>query len=467
MHLQPQPMTMEETNSVVLRQSERKSARFSPSKKDSEGISITTLLRRVGGLVLIGSALSFLLQRWVGMDSVLRYYSFLGFTVSLTAIGLYCGLRIKEEKGARTFLSIAAMFLPAHFTQIGALLYSLRIQNPNLQFLGQNDYLRNLAIYQAPSALVAFGTLAISVLVMAPVVYSGLSSMARVESKRLTIAYFIGSALLLLPTRDPYMIASLVAAAVLGLSYLDASIFSKDSAMRTFEGYAVRAMMFVPVTILLGRSLLLYPSAGVLSGALCLIFALVLFEVLPRFLTSDGGKQFLQTASLLPLVSAWAYVAEDLFFSYQAPFALADSYTGVVCAIPTSIVIAMLSFRAVGGGQGFRKIASIAAVGSALIHLMNHGGIYVSLVCLVLSTAVLAMAVQKEEKFPFWLGVLGLAMSLLYHARTAFEAFNFSPWLSLAAVGTAFVLLASYLEANQAYLQERIGALKARYTRLK
>lgn len=457
---------IEGKSSVLMQKSEKRSARFQETESSLSPIDLSTLLRRVGGLVLVGSALTFLLQRWVGMDSVLRYYAFLGFTLSLTAVGVFCALRIKEEKGARTFLSIAAMFLPAHFTQIGALLYSLTIENHSMQFLEQNDYLRNLAIYQAPSPLVAFGTLAISVLTMLPVVYFGFSSMARVESRRLTLWYFLGSALLLLPTRDPYIISALVASAVLILSYLDISAFSKDSAMKTFEGYAMRAMMFVPVILLLGRSVLLYPSAGVLSGAVCLLLAFVLFEVLPKLLASESAKCFFQSVSLFPLVASWAFVAEDLFFSTQAPFELSRSYTGIACAIPMSIMIALLSFRAVSGGKGFRVIASLLAVGSSTIHLLDHGGIPVALLCLLLSIAVLAMAVEKREKSPFWIGVIGLLVSLFYHARSAFDIFSVSPWLSLAVVGTSLVLFASYLEANQGYLKERLNVLKNRYSAL-
>jgi hypothetical protein len=133
-----------------------------PEKK-SRLAALPALLRFLGAIVLVASAATFMLQSWPGMDHLMRYYSFLGFTVLLTGAGFFCGLRLKEDKGARTFLATAAAVIPVHFAQLGALIYS--------QFPEKHVAYPQWLLWVAPSKMAAFATATAAILALIPIVF--------------------------------------------------------------------------------------------------------------------------------------------------------------------------------------------------------------------------------------------------------------------------------------------------------
>src|SRR5262249_35280272 len=84
-------------------------------KSDINPKMLPKILRYLGATTLGCSALSFAVQRVGELDSLGRFYSFLAFTCVLAACGFLCGVRLKEDKGARTFLSFSLVFIPALF----------------------------------------------------------------------------------------------------------------------------------------------------------------------------------------------------------------------------------------------------------------------------------------------------------------------------------------------------------------
>jgi hypothetical protein len=418
----------------------------------------TRILRRIGAVVLVCSAICFLLQRWVNMDSLLRYYSFLAFTLMLTGFGVFCGVKLREDKGARTFLAIAALFLPAHFAQLGALIRSLFIGGHEALCRGCSVYVRSLAIYQAPSAAAAFGTLALASAILAPIAYSGISSMARVEAKRMTALFLLLNMLLLLPTREPGMIALLAFCGFGLLLYFDTCFFSKPCALRTWDGVATRLLVASPVAVLLARSLGLYPYSGLIQGTVFSALAALLYLAAPSSVENQSLKGKLQGFSAAPATIAWFYFAAEI--TARVPSIAHQHLLVPLYALPLSLIFAAMSFGALGSGREYRRTAAWIAIVTVLWQLFNVAGLASSFLCIVVSIATVASAFMLEEKSLFHLGSFGLVVGLGYHVHYAADFFAFSPWLSLAITGVVTVIAASYLERNHGEVISRYQTLR-------
>ncbi|RLA30822.1 MAG: hypothetical protein DRR11_12410, partial [Gammaproteobacteria bacterium] len=87
--------------------------------------SLSEALRMVGAAVLLASMSVFLMQGWNDGNDISRYLLLLAQTGLLTAAGFAMSHGLKETKGARIFFGLSLVSIPANFTILGALLYSV------------------------------------------------------------------------------------------------------------------------------------------------------------------------------------------------------------------------------------------------------------------------------------------------------------------------------------------------------
>ena len=431
--------------------------------EETKWSKLSRILRSIGGLVLITSACAFLLQEWVGLDSVIRYYSFLGFTLVLAGAGVFCGVKMREAKGARTFMSISALFLPAHFAQLGALVYSLFLDNHQALFSSQSSYVRNLAIYQAPSVWLTAVTIIIAAACLIPIAFSGFSALARSHAKLLTILYTGANALLLVPTRNSIAVTLLSLGAITLLAAVDRISFSSDSAMKTKEGAIVRFMLFAPVAIMLLRSLVLYSSAILVLSAFSALAAAFLFIVIPSFFNEREPKEFFQGLSTVPAGLFWLLFIKGVYYPESRNLFFGPAYADLflpLAYLPLSALLTAMSFSSAGSGNRYRKLAGTVAILSMLLQLFTVPAIVSSILCIIVSIAIIAAAFAMEEKTLLTLGSIGLGSGLLYQLRYAADLFTLSPWLSLAVMGTLTIFAASYIERNHGRLIEGFNKLQ-------
>lgn len=419
----------------------------------------TRMLRRIGAVILAASSLAFILQGWSDTSpSMLPYYSFLGFTVLLAAAGFFCGLKLKEAKGARTFLGVAAAFLPAHFAQLGALLFSLSGKAP--------AGMPQIFVFVAPSAAQAWTAVAVASAVLIPIVFTGFSSLARRQAAPLTAIFFAANAMLLLPYRACNVVALLAFAAFAGIILLDRILFSAQPAMKTWEGRAVRTVLFTPIVLMVGRSVLYYPVTLLMVSILLGIAAFLMYFVLPSVTRNDSMAEFAQVLAIGPCAASWAVFIAAIFYADSALLPLSASVGEKLLlpltALPLSAIVAGLSFFAVGSGRGYRKFAAGTAVASMLVNLFVVGGVLASLLCIVTAVAVIMAAFATEERGLLQLGCAGLLLGLGYHLRYALDVYELSPWLTLAVTGTLIVIASSYVERNYRTLTAKIEVFNKR-----
>ena len=379
--------------------------------------SLPKVLRWIGGIVLIASALAFVLQGWAGWSSLVRYFCFLGFTFSLASVGCFCALKMKDDKGARTFLGVAAAFLPAHFLQLGALLYSITLDSP--------ANVPSFFLLTAPSVSAAFGTLAVAMLVLVPVVFFGLSAMARSQASELTFVYFIANSMLLIPVRSANLVGLCVMAFAVVLAFAEIKFFRPISCMQTWEGRAVRLMMFVPLVLALGRNLVLYPVTPLLVSLVCAFIAGAMFYALPQAVEREVGR-FFQVLSMFPLGLAWLFMATALFFDpngffYSLIVDYASQLRTPIFVLPFATGVFLLSYKAIGEGQGYRQLAAWGAILAMVSHLFTVSGVLSSFLCILTAIVVIILAFIQEDRAQLYAGGVGLVLGLLHQLRYAVD----------------------------------------------
>ncbi len=408
------------------------------------------ILRKVGAGVLLASAAAFLLQGWSDETSMLRYYAFLAFTVGLSAVGFFCGLRLKEDKGARTCLAVAATMIPAHFLALGGLVYS-RVHVDVSSIPG-------VVRWVATSNMQAGGAVAVAALLLTPLCYIAFTSLARVGARVAAPLYMGLCAMLLIPTRDPALV-SLLAVPLFGIPlHHELTRATRESGMRTTEGALVRAMLFAPVAGLILRSLLLHGASDVLFGTLLLIVAVALFISGPALEFAAARVDSLQSLAAVPAGLGTILLTKVVILALGVPFTLSP----VLSLLMVSLVLILMSIFCQSTGSGFRGVAATIAIGSVLVHLVAEGDFMASLLCLAVSLMTLAYGYTIEQRLVFQSGVLGTIAGAIYHVRSAMELFSMSPWVSLAVMGVVTVVTASYLERHYREVIARASGFKHR-----
>lgn len=408
------------------------------------------LLRFLGGTILIASAATFMVQEWSDLTHVMRYFSFLVFTLILSGAGFFCGLRLKEDKGARTFLALSAAVIPVHFCQLGALIYSC--------FPETTVAYPAWLLWKAPSTAAAFGVTAVGLAFLAPIAFIAFSSLARSEALRLTGFYLAANSLLLVPTRLPDTV-SLVALALFALvAHFEISYGMKINVLKTREGVFTRIMMWVPLALMALRTLNLYNSSLLFLSVSAACFATFLFIMVPAYVKSEAFAFSAQLASTVPAFFAVALAALGLV---DARVIGINSLLPCV-VLPYSLVLAGMSLEARRGRAGFRTAAATIASCGMIMELALCPGMLSAFLCLTVGTLVTAYGFTVEKRSSFFSGLICFALGILYYVKSAVQLYSFSPWLLLAILGMAVVFASSFLERNNAYLVRRAQELRKR-----
>lgn len=417
--------------------------------------ALTSSLRAAALVVLLTAAGSFLFQGWAGWNSVERIGAFLAFNAALAATGLFCAFRFKDTKGARVSLGLATAIIPVAFSQCGGLIFSLFPQTAS--------YMPELLRFTAPSAPIAAVTTALTVALLGGIAYAGFSVLARAEAPALTLAYLIANSALLFPTRDPNVVGILAMTLMSGALMLDIARFHQRPELRTLEGTLSRAMIFTPLAVLIFRNLALYSMSSIMIGCLLAVATTFLFVVLPQVCENEQTATRSQALSTLTMAGSWFCFAHALFFEQGALLALSGEFRIPVMMLPVSLGLAGMSLLTVSSGTSYRRSAAYLAIAATVLELFTEPGLVSAFFCILTSVLCIGAGCALEEKGLLKAGGLGLGVGVLYHLRFAIQIYDgLGPWMSLAILGIAVLLLSSYLERHYATLAERLTILRSR-----
>lgn len=410
--------------------------------------SFADVLRRLGVIILVVSAVSFLIQGWAGWDTLSRYYYFLGFGCVLVALGLVCRTLFGDRASAIAFLGIAAFFIPVHFSELGALLYSLGNEAPA-------EFPRALVLIASSSASVVIAS-AVTLAVAVPTVWLAFRSLGTRSDTLLALLYMLANIALLIPTRAPGHVLLIGGAVFFATVMFDATRFALDENLRTAAGRATRSMLFVPFLILLGRSSL-YGMSHFLTSLMLLSLAGAMFVYAPRLSRDLRSVSTVRYLSMLPAALAWHHLLTGLLLPLEG--GLLIDFRIPLEYLPISLLLLAVSFQVGGDGRGYRRLAGVIALGSVLTQLVIVGGIGSAFLCVIVSSLLLSLAFAVEERGLFYAGSFGLVVGLVDHLRYARFFHELSPWIVLGILGVVLVLTSSVLAKSYRTISARVGAL--------
>jgi len=412
---------------------------------------VGALLRFIGVSVLLVSAATLLMQRWDGLAHVTRYLSFLAFTATVCIAGIFCGVKIGENKGARALLGVVILLVPVHFAQLGALLYSRFGQS-----LDSNSYPRYL-FWDAPSLEVALVTTAVGLIALTPMMFVAFGVLARRHSKALVGLSFLTGVGLIYPSRDPYVIGALVLALGLLCVQLD-KIFFVESDARTREATLARATPYVTLGIVVARQCLLYKTPMFAHGLVYTGASYALFTLAPRVVTSRVAIWFAEAAALVCAILAAVMFGGTLSSAVR----LSDYATVMVTGLSLSVVLSGVATKAREAKGLYRAISFFCCVTIGAIHVFQVSNMERVVNGLVCGIIIVAWSCLIERRSLLIAGLLLVGCGCVDAVGVAVRSIDVSPWFFLGMVGLLTVLAASYVERHYLRLMTTVRTLRTR-----
>lgn len=392
---------------------------------------ITSYLRWIGAILIVVSAISFMLQGHEEILPASRYWIGLGLTLLLCAGGLVCAYLFHETKGARIFFGLGAGFLPVQVSQVSAMIYAYWHGQAALQ----PEY-RWLQFTDVSPAIIALDFIITAVLLVL-VSYASYAMLARKHLSTLLWATWTGNALLLLPLRDASVMSVVIAGLFVFLRDTERRLH-RDSRMRLAEGLAARALVGLPLWIIIGRSLLhpaSYPLAIVLT-AIVVVFGV--FDI-KRYTQSRIILYIGQCLGTLGAVSIWLMTLDRFAVN-------AGSQQWVL--LPVTAILFALSGQVEFHARLYRIVGSLLALWlcyGAMLEQQTLAPIFAIAAGIVLTVA----GMHYREKLPFFSGNLCVTGGLLFYWEYAIGFYADAPWMSSIGLGLLVILLASYIENRE------------------
>jgi len=398
---------------------------------------ITTYLRWIGSVLIILSAVSFMLQGDEEILPAYRYWIGLGLTLLLCTGGLVCAYLFNETKGARIFFSLGTAFLPVQISQVSAMIYgywhgqtALQPQYNWLQFMDVNPTV--IAIDFVITGLLLF-----------LVSYASFSILARKHLKTLLWATVVGNILLMLPIRDATLIPFIIAGLFIFIRQIEHRLHN-DSSMRLAEGMAARALISLPLLILVGRSLL-HPVSFWLAMVISAIVVVYCIYDIKRYTESKFILYICQWLGTLAAISIWLLLLEQ-FSAFSS-----NQFSRI---LPVAIILFALSGQVNFHARLYRFISSVMTVMltySAMLDQQTLAPIFTIAAGIILTIAGL----KHREKISFFSGNICVAGGFLFYWEYAVNFYSNTPWICSIALGLAVILLASYLENKENQIVEK------------
>lgn len=398
--------------------------------------SLSSIVRVTGVAAVVLSMCLFLLDGMGAVNDTQRFFTMLVLTGLLSAGGFALAFLLKEQRGARSFFGLALLSVPANFAVLGALFYSV------FQFDSISTTYPSVAHWK----LTSFANLATAALIAAvallPVTFIGVSVMGREARAWISGGLLFGSSMLLLPVRDPALIAPIVAALVFALISLLKFRGEGMVSLKTPAGRLVQLLLFLPPAIMLFRSFWLYD----VNSLSAVVTALTMYFVL-RYASERVKSQGVVYHSLHVAGAIVAFITASLSVDIVSGVA-GNTYEALVFSIVFGGLMFDIEHRVKHAGM-----ARILGMGTALIlatimliHQQIHDGIIVFALGFCMPITLMGVGIMHKQKHKTLIGGLTLATVLLLNTGGMIQVLVQTGWYGLALLGACAILSASLLE---------------------
>ena len=430
-----------------------------------EAVTVATLLRTLGAAAIVGSLSLYLLQGFDVRGDLSRVFTLLGQSALLALAGLAVGVALREPKGARVFLALALVSVPANFAVLGAMLYSIAPLDGGLL----PAHFPAFATWRAETSVDAWRAVGAGAALLLPITAFGFAVLARRHATTLSLALLAGSALLLVPVRAPSVTIVAAGAMLIGAVIVTVRAGRRAAARglpMTFEERLAHGLLFLPAALVLARTMLANGLA--LDSALPL--AMAAFYGFDRLVAHARGT--VRRQRVVALLGAVAGVATAVL---AVPL-LDGTLPGAALLLVFAAVSGALSWRlmrstdepgarrAVGALWSGLSLAAVCASVAVDPSAVGSGG-GSTLAGVVVTLAVVLHGVLEGRLRRAVLGGAVLVGLAWLHADVLVSLVLGGGWRALAGLGVGTIVAGSLLERFGPAL--RLGLERRRQARAK
>jgi hypothetical protein len=408
--------------------------------------TLSEALRVVGAAVLLASMSVFLLQGWNDGNDIRRYLLLLAQTGLLTAAGFALSHGLKETKGARIFFGLSLVSIPANFTILGALLYSV------FQWDGGLSTYPSYATWQIEDIANIGITLGGAMLVLLPVTLFCFAIMARHSAKLLSLHFLLLNALLLLPIRNSMAAGTVALLGVFYALYVVGKLAASDRSLKTGEGKFALATLFIPLGIVLFRSMYFYQVDSLMVAMVSMALFLLARQA---SLFPDRGERI---ALLLQVLSVPFALVVALSLTDAIAPALADGLAAPLFASAYAVlaldVLRRTDSRRLGILIGV-SISLFVALSFTLSMAMNSSAL-TALLSIVAGVMLLLWGLAGRKPFASFAGIVTLVAGAWFGFDEIVRLIMSSSWIDLAIFGASAIALGSIVDRHGVAIKLRL-----------
>lgn len=405
-------------------------------KTKDQSLQIAKVLRFLGCCLLLAGAVSYLVEGWYEVGHITRYLKFLGITGLISATGIGTALLLKEERGARTFLMVAATAIPINFCQLGALIYSA------MPFKNVPESINNYLLWEASSLGVTLLVTGIASIALSFVTYLSFSVLGKQGRTLLVPSVILLHLGLLIPVREVLPVCILAIISII-FAYNVSSKLKKLYAFEyTLEGIFCRALLFAPSALLLLRTATIYSVSNVIAGLIILYVGALFLAASRIFKTSESFLSFLEfigVTSILTGLVVEQYALLEMIGLHNTTLTL--PLISIFILIATEVLIRVCNYIS----DSLRAISFTAA---ALISgTYSLDAIHAFGMSYCLFVGIYGFILGKENQSTY----INFLSALLLIIGTKLVVTEILPnliqsWVGLSFVGIGVVLLGSFVD---------------------
>jgi len=408
--------------------------------------TLSEVLRILGATVLLASMSVFLLQGWNEGNDISRYLLLLTQTGLLAAAGFAMSHGLKEAKGARMFFGLALVSIPANFTILGALLYSV------FQWDGGLTTYPGYATWQIENIASTGATLAGAMFVLLPVTLFCFAIMARRSAKALSLHFLVLNALLLLPIRSSMAAGTIALLGVLYALFIVGKLGGKDRSLKTGEGKFALATLFIPTGIILFRSMYFYQVDSLMLAMVSLAL----------FLSARQVSLFPDRSARLAVILE----ALSLPFAMLAALSLTDAFASVLVSglaaplFATAYTVMALDVLRRTESRHLQNVIgvsiSLSVAFSFTLGVANAPSALTGLLSLMAGVMLVLWGVSGQKPLAMFGGLVTSVAGVMFGFEEIVQLIVNSSWIDLAIFGASAIALGSIVDRHGVVIKMRL-----------
>jgi hypothetical protein len=408
--------------------------------------TLSEALRMLGAAVLVASMSVFLLQGWSEGNDIYRYLLLLTQTGLLAAAGFAMSHGLRETRGARIFFGLALVSIPANFVILSALVYSVLQWDAGL--INYPDY----ALWQIDTLAGTGLTLGGAMLVLVPITLLCYAIMARRSARSLSLHFILLNTLLLLPIRGSLAAGTIALVGAVYALKVVAKLTRNDRSLKTGEGKFALASLFIPIGIILFRSMYFYQIDSLMVAMVSMALFLSARQV--SLFPDRSPKVALALEGLsVPVAFAVAWSLTDALVPIIS-HALSGPVFATVYTLLTMDILRRTESTKLTKIIGV-TISLVVAL-SFTLGLAGNPGALTAILCLSAGTTLVFAGLSVRNHTAVFCGIFTLIGGVIFGADAILNLVVTSSWVELAIFGACAITLGSVIDRHGVAIKLRI-----------